>query len=143
MVSDRVGSNPILVVFSHPHMRLGRCARDLYWQKMGRVMASWYVASIGVILPLVLLGSIAYIVPGIMYCKNYSYQDGTPFTGIQGVRIGFGITSTVRLSAGLEPEFKQFMASCTQDAGGQLKCVRHRSAYACSNIYLVGSIGDD
>lgn len=120
-------------------MRLRRCARDLYWQKMGRIMTFWYSALVAVALPLVLLGSVSYIVPGVMYCKHFQYTTGTPFDSITGIDIGFGITSTIRLSASQQPEFKHFLASCIQDPEtGKLACTKQKSTYTCSNIYLSG-----
>lgn len=117
--------------------------QDPYWTKMCKIMRLQYIVLAGVLLPLILIGSFGYLIPGFVYCKDYqaepSYLD-TRGTSIQRITVRDGITTTIYSdSANVLDQFKVDFDL----RGGDLTLLPSARAYPCSNAVLNVSLSAD
>ena len=75
--------------------------QDAYWTKMCRIMKLQYIVLAGILLPLILIGSFSYLIPGFIYCKDFSY-DQTELCAndclVNHINVKGGITTTINSS---------------------------------------------
>ena len=48
---------------------------DPYWTKMRKIMKLQYITLAGILLPIVLIGSFSYLIPGFVYCRDFEYSS--------------------------------------------------------------------
>ncbi|CAL6053801.1 Conserved_hypothetical protein [Hexamita inflata] len=107
---------------------------DPYWAKMCKIMKLQYIILAGVCLPLILIGSFSYLVPGFLYCKNYSYLDAELAPSlIEKINIVEGITTTITNAQ--TQQFQQFKTAFNL-TGTDLSIYPASRKFPCSNAYL-------
>ena len=102
---------------------------------MCKIMRLQYIVLAGVLLPLILIGSFGYLIPGFVYCKDY--QSEPTFLGydakVQRISVKEGITTTI--NSGSMTTLDQFKVDFSL-SDGSLTLFPSSRAYPCSNAVL-------
>lgn len=72
--------------------------QDPYWTKMCKIMRLQYIVLAGILLPLILIGSFGYLIPGFVYCKDYQSEPTyleTRDIPLEKIAVREGITTTI------------------------------------------------
>lgn len=110
--------------------------QDPYWTKMCKIMRLQYILLAGILLPLILIGSFGYLIPGFVYCKDYQSEPtylSTHDFPLRRIAVKNGITTTIYSDS--TTTLDQFKVGYTL-SDGDLTLLPSARAYPCSNAVL-------